>query len=297
MPAVSIGMPVYARPQFLKLAVESLLAQTFSDFDLLLSDDASPDPRVRAVCEEFAAHDKRVRYIRQEKNLGGYGNSLYTFRLATAPLFLWTCEDDLWEPTFLERGVAALAADRSKALWFCQLDAINRHATRYMTLPSFTRFQSRGNKRLELARFLFEPESLGKANLFHGLFRREQLAELAPMLPRMEYIWGMDNAFIYAFLCRHDCVIDPALLFHKRADTDKPRRVNRWPRLHVYPMRKAWEYLSAYRLAAAGTPYAVLTDRLLPLRFAADQTYKLGAVLPALVDGAGRIATRFRILR
>jgi glycosyltransferase involved in cell wall biosynthesis len=295
MPTVSIGMPVYARPEFLKLAVESLLAQTFADFELILSDDASPDPAVRAACEAFAARDARVRYIRQEKNLGVFANFVYVFEHSTAPLFHLASEDDLWEPAFLGQAVGALDADKSKALWFCHLDAINRSGQIYFTPPPFSRFQSRGHKRRELVQFLFEPEILGKSNLFHAVFRREAVADSIPLLQRIERVWGMDNVFVYGCLCRHDCVIDASVLFHKRADTDKSQRSGRWPRLGVYPAKRAWEYLSAYRLAAAGTPYATMTGLLLPLRFALDQIYKIGAAGPALAEGAGRMLARHQI--
>ena len=63
-PRVSIGLPTYNRPELLKLVVECFQKQSFRDFELIISDNGSPDPRVRELSEEIAASDDRFSYIR-----------------------------------------------------------------------------------------------------------------------------------------------------------------------------------------------------------------------------------------
>lgn len=73
VPRVSIGMPVYNGDPFIRGALDSLLAQTFTDFELIISDNASTD-RTEAICREYAARDIRIRYVRQTENRGAKAN-------------------------------------------------------------------------------------------------------------------------------------------------------------------------------------------------------------------------------
>ncbi len=73
MPAVSIGLPVYNGDNFLAEAIDSILRQTMEDFELIISDNASTD-RTEEICREYAAGDSRIRYYRNESNLGAMAN-------------------------------------------------------------------------------------------------------------------------------------------------------------------------------------------------------------------------------
>lgn len=72
VPTVSVGMPVYNGEQYIREALDSLLAQTFADFELIISDNASTDG-TKAICLEYAGKDSRIRYVRQTANRGGSG--------------------------------------------------------------------------------------------------------------------------------------------------------------------------------------------------------------------------------
>lgn len=107
MPRVSIGMPVYNCERFLHQSIGSLLGQTYEDIELVITDNASTD-RTEEICREFAAKDKRVRYYRNERNLGGPGNFRRVFSLCKGELHKWSTADDYWDPTFIEKCVAVL---------------------------------------------------------------------------------------------------------------------------------------------------------------------------------------------
>jgi glycosyltransferase involved in cell wall biosynthesis len=109
-PRVSIGLPVYNGQTYLEPAIETLLAQTFTDFELVLVDNASTD-RTGEICRAFAARDSRVRYHRNPTNIGGAPNFNLAFDLASAaPLFKWAAHDDIHQPDFLAECVAVLDA-------------------------------------------------------------------------------------------------------------------------------------------------------------------------------------------
>jgi glycosyltransferase involved in cell wall biosynthesis len=105
-PAVTIGLPVYNGQNYLEQAIDSLLAQSFEDFRLIIADNASSDS-TEEICREAASLDGRVEYHRHDRNLGAAANYNYTVELATGPYFMWHAHDDLRAPEFLERAVHA----------------------------------------------------------------------------------------------------------------------------------------------------------------------------------------------
>ncbi len=114
-PRVSIGLPVYNGERYLAEALKSLLSQTFRDFELIISDNASTD-RTERICRHYAAQDSRIRYYRNATNLGAAPNFNRTAELATGEYFQWACYDDLWLPECLERCVEVLDRDPSVVL-------------------------------------------------------------------------------------------------------------------------------------------------------------------------------------
>lgn len=106
-PLVSIGMPVYNGAAFIREALDSLLAQTFTDFELIISDNASTD-ETEAICREYATKDHRIRYIRQSKNRGAAANFQFVLNEGVGEYFMWAAADDLWAPAFLELNLEFL---------------------------------------------------------------------------------------------------------------------------------------------------------------------------------------------
>lgn len=110
-PRVSIGLPVYNGQQYLRQALDSLLAQTFHTFEVIISDNASNDATPE-ICRDYAACDPRIRYVRHDVNRGAAWNFNYVFGLARGVYFKWHAHDDMLEPTFLEQCVTILDHDR-----------------------------------------------------------------------------------------------------------------------------------------------------------------------------------------
>ncbi len=114
-PKLSIGVPVYNGQRYLEQALSSLVGQTFTDFELILCDNASTD-NTGKICESFAARDSRIRYYRNAKNIGANPNFNRALELATGEYFKWAAYDDICLPTYLEKCIAALEADPSATL-------------------------------------------------------------------------------------------------------------------------------------------------------------------------------------
>jgi glycosyltransferase involved in cell wall biosynthesis len=123
-PLVSIGLPVYNGDDLLEKALHSILAQTYSNFELIISDNASTD-KTREICEAYAAKDSRIKYYRNEKNIGGHNNFNRVFELATGQYFKWAAHDDLCAPDFIEQCVSILEKNPSFVVSYPKTKLIN----------------------------------------------------------------------------------------------------------------------------------------------------------------------------
>ncbi|RXH01609.1 glycosyltransferase family A protein [Bradyrhizobium vignae] len=268
-PRVSIGLPTYNRPDLLSLVLEAFRQQTFSQFELIISDNASPNPEVRKLCEHYANIDARFRYVRQPVNQGAEKNFWFVYDQARAPLFLWASDDDLWPADFLERGVRALEGKPNASAWFCQVVNINMRGEVVREYPSFKRFQSTILKPLDLIRFLWEPEIMGKANLIYSIFRRQALARIVDIFRERPPTWGNDMNLVYGYLCRYNLIVDDQLTLQKRVPIEVVDSVP-IPRSQIYPREEREVYFESYRCAAAGSGYRLFTAAVLAARSAYD---------------------------
>ena len=106
---VTIGVPVFNGAKTLRAALDSLLAQSYRDFVLIISDNGSTDT-TEAICREYAERDARVSYYRQPQNLGAALNFRYVLFQAKSPYFMWAAADDQWAETFIQRNLEFLEA-------------------------------------------------------------------------------------------------------------------------------------------------------------------------------------------
>jgi glycosyltransferase involved in cell wall biosynthesis len=118
IPKVSIGLPAYNSAKYLREALDSLLAQTFTDFELIISDDASTD-ETSEICQEYMTKDRRIRYIRQPQNTGMAANQNFVFQQARGEFFMWAGHDDKWDKEFIKTLLNALVSNERYTSAFC----------------------------------------------------------------------------------------------------------------------------------------------------------------------------------
>ena len=165
VPKVSIGMPVYNGEKFIAKALDSLLGQTFTDFELIISDNASTD-RTPDICTEYANRDKRIRYIRQGRNHGAIWNWEYVLRQAKGEYFMWAAHDDTRNPDCLSKYVEVLNSNNDVGLVFSNFALYNFVSGEKRTVhvtPSML-----NNKSFNFLIRLFNPVP----SLTYGMFRR-----------------------------------------------------------------------------------------------------------------------------
>ena len=124
IPRLSVGLPVYNSSAYVAQSIEAILGQTFDDFELIISDNASTDG-TGDICREYASRDSRVRYFRQRRNIGLAPNHNFCVEQARGELFKWAAGDDLYARDLLEKCVAALDAHPEVVLahsWTAMID-------------------------------------------------------------------------------------------------------------------------------------------------------------------------------
>ena len=109
MAKVTVGLPVFNGANYISQAIEGIVGQTFGDLELIISDNASGDA-TEDICRDFARRDRRIRYLRQARNVGAAANHNLLCAQGDGPYFKWASHDDVLHPRFLEVTVAALDA-------------------------------------------------------------------------------------------------------------------------------------------------------------------------------------------
>jgi glycosyltransferase involved in cell wall biosynthesis len=117
-PRVSIGLPVYNGDKYLAESLDSLLGQSYGDFELIISDNASTDSTAE-ICLRYEQQDPRIRYFRQPRNIGSALNHNFVAEQARGELFKWAASDDLYGRDLLNRCVAALDEHPQVVLAHC----------------------------------------------------------------------------------------------------------------------------------------------------------------------------------
>jgi glycosyltransferase involved in cell wall biosynthesis len=169
-----VGVPVYDGEAFLRQALDSILAQTFGDYEVVISDNASTDA-TPDICREYAGRDPRIRYSRNETNIGANPNFNRLVALARAPYFKLANADDLSHPDLLARCVAVLDLHPDVVLCYGRtrlIDASGASLGDYddrLDLPSPS----------ATARFRAALERMGLVNVLQGIIRTDALRKTA----------------------------------------------------------------------------------------------------------------------
>jgi glycosyltransferase involved in cell wall biosynthesis len=123
MSKISIGMPVYNAEQHLEKSIKSILSQTYRNFELIISDNASTDS-TSEICKKFVKIDSRIRYFKQSKNMGPLWNFHFVLDQSNCEYFMWAASDDRRSTSFLEKTLSVILSNKkavcgmSKAKFF-----------------------------------------------------------------------------------------------------------------------------------------------------------------------------------
>jgi hypothetical protein len=173
MPAVSIGMPVYNGSRYVEATVRCLLEQTFTDFELVVSDNVSTDDTV-AIIERLMRDDPRIRLVRNDRNRGAFFNYRRVFTESRAPLFKYSSSNDLVAPGHLAACVQGLKQHPEAILAYTRTTVFTDDPQK--GTPYDEGFVVRSTSPYERFRAVMEHIRLN--NLYNGVFRREALEKV-----------------------------------------------------------------------------------------------------------------------
>jgi glycosyltransferase involved in cell wall biosynthesis len=225
LPLVSVGMPTYNRPEVLERSLGMIRAQSYRNLDIIVSDNASPDPRVAQVIMAAANVDTRVRSFRQDTNIGPSGNFVFVLRQAKGSFFMWAADDDEWHPEFIEKLLKSLLKDDKYGLAFCDFDVSYPDGSLCLSYGSFCQaykdfLQDDGPSRV--SQYALQAPERGKANLIYGLFRREALIDASVVRFFDSKAWGADMLFVCDVLSRWSFSLVPEKLYSVGIPFDIP---------------------------------------------------------------------------
>jgi len=206
---VSIGMPVFNGGQFLEAAIRSNLNQSYPDLELIISDNASTD-ETESICRTFAEQDSRIKYVRNNTNIGAAKNYNQLFRLATGKYFRWANADDLVATELVERTLAVLESRPDVAIAYGRTLLIDDKDQRIDEYDDNLNLQQeRASDRY--GQFL---QRVGMSNIIYGLMRSSSVARTklmgAGQLP------AGDINFMLAMSLFGKFVEIPETLFYRR---------------------------------------------------------------------------------
>lgn len=124
-PLVSIGVPTFNRPDKLKVALQCLTRQTYRNLEIIVSDNCSTKVEVAQIMHEIMRHESRIKYIRQEKNIGPSANYEFLVKEANGKYFTWAADDDLCTSNFIEKLVESMESHSDLALCGCDVQSID----------------------------------------------------------------------------------------------------------------------------------------------------------------------------
>ena len=171
MKIITIGMPVYNDVNFIEKSLETILNQTFQNFELIISDDGSTDGS-ELICRKYSEKDSRVKYIRQAKNLGISKNMEFLLTLAHSKYFMWAGDDDLLAPTFIEKLINSLENNPDAISAFCTFAYIDEKGSLISEKQDFD--YSNPNKIKRLKHFIKNSNDI----FGYGIFLTEKISKV-----------------------------------------------------------------------------------------------------------------------
>ena len=213
-PAVSLALPVYNGERFVADAIRSILSQDYSNFELIITDNASTDGTEK-ICREFASSDPRVKYVRNERNLGAGPNYNLGFQLSRGKYFKWCACDDRLSDNFLGACVAALEEYPEAILAYGKTDTIDPEG-RVIPLVGGMMSPQRASDGPS-ARFRRDLNDRTTNFEIFGLFQRQALSKST--MHRSYY--GSDKTLMTELTLLGRFVFVPDITFHNREHQDR----------------------------------------------------------------------------
>lgn len=237
-----IGMPIYNEEICLRKALDSLLTQTYANFELVISDNASTDS-TQEICREYLKKDKRIKYIRQESNIGIFANFEFVFNQCKCEYFMWAAADDYWLPEFLEKNIKILESNESVVGSISSVALYSRFENPKpdtINLDPLPTMRGRYDEKVNLC-LKFMP-----GTAFYAIYRTKVLKE--SYIP--DRFWAYEAAVILNVIKYGDFIVDDEILMYRYNGS-------RTTRLRTLIITLLQNNVSAFNTIFASTPFTI----------------------------------------
>lgn len=236
-PMVSVGLPVYNGEKYIERALDSLLAQDFTDFEVVICDNGSNDATVE-ICQGYAARDQRIQLHRNPENIGLVGNFNRTFELSRGKYFKWAAHDDWHAPESVRLSVELMEQNPAAVACATGVSIVDEHGTEFdRWIPSVDLRTPQTHTRFHRLIWM-----MGETHLLFGLIRSSSLSKTSLMQPYL----ASDRTLLAELSLLGPIVHSPVILHFYTVSTVARR--NYRPSLHYDPKNRGSLPLRTYRL-------------------------------------------------
>lgn len=275
---VSIGLFVYNGERYLSKALDSLLAQTFKDFELIISDNASTDS-TETICREYLAKDSRIKYFRQNENIGIFNNFRFVREKGVAgKYFMWAAHDDLWEKNWLE----VLVSDMKPSDFAVRGLAV--HIDENAIVIGKTNVSS--FKKGQILKTFLDDEKNGRGFYWYALFNNQLLQKIDLM--SLDSTFGSDTFFISHLVQYGDLrVVDKTAQYYRQHIQSTTKKFSKdWfgLRRYIYHLFPINTYI--YTIRIVNNKYKLLILLASPIKYIKTQFSHMIKLLRLIFTGS-----------
>lgn len=214
VPRVTIGLPVYNGADYLAEALDSLLGQSYGDFEIIISDNNSDD-KTGLICRDYQEVDKRIKYIHHHKSIGGIENFQFVLNEARGNYFMWAAHDDLWDKDYLATLVPSLEKETKSVLACCKIVGIDEgnnviwNCPWTFSLPSSVRL-------VRLIKYICQDDYHRKPVLIYGLMRTSAIKVAGGCRTWSVHSCGTALHVVLSILIQGNISVSREVSFYKR---------------------------------------------------------------------------------
>ena len=181
-PLVTVGLPIYNRPEGLRNTLECFINQTYKNIEIIIADNCSPNPEVEKIAKEYVLKDQRISYYRHDSNKGWGFNTIFVIDRAKGKYFMRATDDDWWDNSFIEKMVDLFQSNSNIILASSEFNYtdIDRNVlwnygikNHYEFLKKFTTSYKKQN----LKDYINQFEGFGKASIYLGMYNLSVLKD------------------------------------------------------------------------------------------------------------------------
>lgn len=224
-PLVSVGLPVYNRPEGLRSTLDCFIHQTYENIEIIIADNCSTNPEVEKIAREYLAKDSRITYYRHNENKGWGYNTNFVIEKSKGEFFLRATDDDWWDETFIEKIIPLMLQDKDVVMGFSnfiEVDTFGEKSKMHIPnhLPLLKAFTT--NNHLEnLKNYIKQFEGFGKSCLYFSIFKTQHLRSPFVYKTLKDEILAGDLLINFYILLNGKLVLHPEVLLKVRFGNEK----------------------------------------------------------------------------